>query len=378
MNWAGQLLFAALLLHLSLGPGARAAPLELTVMTQNLYLGADTKPILQATTPAALQTAIQAAAQSVVLNNFPLRATAIAGEAASARGPLLIGLQEAEIVSGAGATLNYADALIAALKARGLNYTYNIQGVGAAVHTGFTLDSALAGLPGLFSLTDQEVVLVRTDVPGFTVTSVSAPTFVHNVTVTSPLLGPISLQRGYVLVDATLDGVAFKFVSTHLDETQSSAQPAEVSEILTALGAGGEPQLVVGDFNASPSDVCGGLSCGPAGMLSAGFIDTGNALGPTCCQAVNLDNTVSSLSKRYDYIFERGVPSINSAFLVGDKIFEDARPVWPSDHAGVIAAVPEPAAGAFFVLATWLFCLAWQCTGRKKAAEAAKHSGRRL
>jgi len=67
--------------------------IDITVMTQNLYLGADTNPILKAPTISDLQKAILAAADSVSKNNFPLRAKAIASEVA-ARRPLLIGLQE--------------------------------------------------------------------------------------------------------------------------------------------------------------------------------------------------------------------------------------------------------------------------------------------
>ncbi|HEY1301191.1 MAG TPA: endonuclease/exonuclease/phosphatase family protein, partial [Stellaceae bacterium] len=330
------------------GIDAEAGPVDLSVMTQNLYLGADTTPILDAQTPAQLQAAVQAAAQSVVLNNFPARAAAIASEAAAAGGPLLIGLQEAEIISSPAGSLDYADTLISALAAKGLHYTYMIPGVGNAVHTGFSLAS------NGFHVTDQEVVLVRTGVPGFSVSGVSAPTFVNNVTLNSPLLGPIPLDRGYVRVDATLDGTPFEFVSTHLDETHSAAEPAEVGEILAALGAGGEPQLVVGDFNATPSDTCGGLPCGPADMVAAGFADTAaalGALGPTCCQPPDLDNPVSALSKRYDYIFERNFSSVEAAFLVGNTPFEAVRPIWPSDHAGVVAevTVPEPSAASFLV-----------------------------
>jgi hypothetical protein len=327
-------------------------------MTQNLYTGADTNPILMAATIPDLQNAIIAAAESVLANNFPARAAAIAAEAAKAGGPLLIGLQESEIVSQAGVSLNYADTLIAALKAQGFNYTYIIPGVGATVHTGLSLDSAAAGLPGFVKLTDQDVVLVRTDAPGFTVTSVSAPTFANPGTAQSPLFGQISLERGYVLVHATFDGVPFQFVSTHLVGDLSSAEPAEVGEILTALGATGQPQLVVGDFNATPSDLCGGFSCGPAELLAAGFTNTGAALGPTCCQSPDLSNTSSKLDRQYDYIFEGGFSSADSAALVGDQPFENVRPLWPSDHAGVVATiteVPEPAAASLLVSAIFLF-----------------------
>jgi endonuclease/exonuclease/phosphatase family metal-dependent hydrolase len=177
-------------------------------------------------------------------------------------------------------------------------------------------------------------------------------------TITSPLFGQISLQRGYVLVDATLDGLAFQFVSTHLDGGLTSAEPLEAEEILKALGTTGQPQLVVGDFNATPIDLCVGLPCGPAELLAAGFTNTGAGLGPTCCQSPDLSNAVSILNREYDYIFESGFSSVDSAALVGNQPFENVPPLWPSDHAGVVATlteVPEPTAAALLVPALFLF-----------------------
>jgi endonuclease/exonuclease/phosphatase family metal-dependent hydrolase len=332
----------ASLLFIRPAVASMAQLIDITVMTQNLYLGADTNPILMAPTISDLQAAIVNARDSVVANNFPLRAEAIAREIA-AHGPLLIGLQESEIVSESDLPqpLNYADTLIAALNALGLNYSYKIPGVGAAVHTGLTLDSTVAGIPG-FTVTDQEIVLVRTDVPNFTVKSISAPTFANDVTVVSPLLGQFTLKRGYVLVNASLDGVPFQFVSTHLAETHDALEPAEVGEILTVLGTTDERQIVVGDFNARPDEICGGSPCGPEEMLAAGFTDTSAGLGPTCCQSPTLVYP-SSLNNRYDYIFERGFHAISSAALVGDQPFENERPLWPSDHAGVTATIAEVA-----------------------------------
>jgi endonuclease/exonuclease/phosphatase family metal-dependent hydrolase len=187
---------------------------------------------------------------------------------------------------------------------------------------------------------------------------------VHNVTEQSPLLGPIPLNRGYVLVDATLDGTPFEFVTTHLDETHSAAEPAQTGEILAALGAVGEPQLVIGDFNAGPGDACpptdpSRLPCGPAEMLAAGFTDAGAGLGPTCCRPPTLDNPMSELRNHYDYIFERDFSSIAGAFLIGDQPIEGMRPFWTSDHAGVVAtltlaAVPEPSAALLLMPALFL------------------------
>jgi endonuclease/exonuclease/phosphatase family metal-dependent hydrolase len=333
-------LYAGVFLYMLRGVSGVCGPLDITVMTQNLYIGADTTPVLLSPT---FETAA-AAFDSVVANNFLARAGAIANEAASAGGPLLIGLQEAFIISGPTGTLDYAQILLNQLAARGLNYTI------AGVHTGLSI--AVAG----FSATDREVVLARTDAPGFTVTSSQDYTFQNNVTVPTAL-GNLSLQRGDVLVNATLDGVPFQFVSTHLDEFHTPLQPLQAGEILSQLSPSSIPQLVVGDFNSSPSESTYSV------MLAAGFTDTAaitGAVGATCCQAADLSNTVSQLTHRFDYVFERNFSSIDAAFLVGDTPFENVRPLWPSDHAGVIATVdvPEPPAG--MVLLTALLLLGFR------------------
>ena len=96
------------------------------------------------------------------------------------------------------------------------------------------------------------------------------------------------------------------------------------------------PTIVVGDFNANPGTTPYTI------MLQAGFIDVPAALGvtgPTCCQAEDLDNPTSMLRNRFDYIFGKGLESIISADLITDVPFEDVRPRWGSDHAGVVATV---------------------------------------
>jgi endonuclease/exonuclease/phosphatase family metal-dependent hydrolase len=323
------------LLYLSSGTPGVAMPVDLTVMTQNVYIGANGDPVLASPSPET----IAAALDSIAKNNFQARAGAIATEAAGAGGPLLIGLQEADIIGTPTGTLNYTQILLDQLAARGLHYVI------AGSHTGFNV--AANGL----SLSDHDVVLARTDVAGFTLSGSESHTFLNNASLTTPL-GTLPLDRGYVLVNATLDGIPFQFVSTHL-ETDKSIGAAQANELLGALGTATQLQLMVGDFNALPTDMT------HAEIVAAGFTDVGSAVGAvgaTCCQAADLDNPVSQLSGRIDYVFDRGFSSIESAFLVGDTPFENVRPRWPSDHAGVIAAVdvPEPSVGALFAAAVLL------------------------
>jgi endonuclease/exonuclease/phosphatase family metal-dependent hydrolase len=282
------------LLLLAPGMAVRAAPIELTVMTQNLYVGAEALPLL--TAPDLATAAIRAAEAfaEVQANNFPARAAAIASQAQATGGPLLIGLQEASIISGGDVTLDYAQILLGQLAGLGLDYTI----AGTQTGTSFAL--------GGFSVTDREVVLARTDVAGFTVTGSEAHTFANNV-VLPTVLGPISADRGYVLVDATLDGVPFQFVSTHLESVFEPIRLLQAVELLAALSTGTEPQLLVGDFNATPASQI------YQEILAAGFVDTAAAVGAvgfTCCQDRDLNNPESGLTNRLDYIFARGFSSI--------------------------------------------------------------------
>jgi hypothetical protein len=66
--------------------------------------------------------------------------------------------------------------------------------------------------------------------------------------------------------------------------------------------------------------------------------------GFTCCQAPDLLNPNSTLSYRIDLVLTRGV-SVENIKLVGDQpsdrtLFPPSDPpLWPSDHAGVLATL---------------------------------------
>ena len=75
--------------------GPAPTPVDLTVMTHDLYAGTDADAVLSNPT---LDT-IAMLFQSVVRNDFPARAAAMARKAASAGGPLLVGFKEASIIN---------------------------------------------------------------------------------------------------------------------------------------------------------------------------------------------------------------------------------------------------------------------------------------
>src|SRR3954451_8112629 len=89
-------LLAALCAVAALPAAASAKPQDLKVMTRNLYLGADLIPLAGAPDENAFEQAAAQRYQTVLANNFPKRAKALAAEIRRAK-PDLVGLQEATI-----------------------------------------------------------------------------------------------------------------------------------------------------------------------------------------------------------------------------------------------------------------------------------------
>src|SRR5438046_291589 len=141
----------ALLAALAGASGARAdSGTTVTVMTQNLYFGADLTPVIQTTTPAAFFAAVGVAYNQGVASDWNGRAMQWAKEIAAAK-PDLVGLQEAaqwrtQFPSDFSPTpdattvaADFTDLLVGDLAALGVPYTV------AAADTGYDVEA-----PGLF------------------------------------------------------------------------------------------------------------------------------------------------------------------------------------------------------------------------------------
>jgi len=349
------------------GIEARSEAIPVSVATQNLYVGADLTPIFLAQTFPEALAAVTDAISDVLANNFTVRATAIATELKNSGAPLLVGLQEASNINITGTlgtvSLDYTSILLKALADQGLNY-----GV-----VGSNSYATSFNVPGVISatVTDKDVVLARTDVAGFSVTSSTPVDYAAAASATLITGETHTLTRGYVDVNATLNGTDFQFIDTHLESNSEAVRNAQAAELVSNISGDTIPTILAGDFNASPGTIPYNL------VLGSGFIDVPAALGvtsPTCCQAEDLNNITSLLQNRFDYIFGRDLDSIISALLIGNVPFEDVRPRWASDHAGVVAAVTiegevvnsvvEPSSAGILGSAMFLSVL-WYGTRRK-------------
>ncbi|HEX3242078.1 MAG TPA: endonuclease/exonuclease/phosphatase family protein [Solirubrobacterales bacterium] len=331
------------------GPGKR----DLTVMTQNLYLGSSLTPALTATDAASFVAAVAQIYGTVLYTNFPARAEAIADEV-EAQGPDLIGLQEVTkwTTEGEKAPLgfDFLAILQSDLEARGLDYSV------AAVSDNADIGPAPLALGECFEppatinctvrLQDRDVILVNDDTPGLTWSNPQSGRYAAQEVVNSPV-GSLSFDRGWASIDARLKQQPFRFVTTHLEtEEFPTVQQTQAGEFLKGPARGGTV-IATGDFNSAAD---GSTTNSYAQVTAPGkFRDAWDEdqLGPglSCCQESNtpplapgaLNNPVSTLRTRIDLILTRGAAKSDGAQLIGDSPFEATPPLWPSDHAGVVA-----------------------------------------
>lgn len=334
---------------------------SLTVMSQNLYLGADLAPLFAATSTPALLGAVSTIWAGVQATDFAQRAEALADQIAAAA-PELLGLQEATLWTVDGAVqYDYVALLVDALAQRGLDYT-----VAASV------TNATATLPDAagqwIGYADHDVILARADLPAsaLKLANPQAENFQTSFSVPIADTGlEFQVLRGWTAVDAKVRGKSFRLINTHLETflpmpAGSLVQLGQAMELLTGPADTNLPVVLLGDFN---SDAYGGFFGGPDAtetyplLIGAGFTDAwvqanGDAVGLTWGQAADLRNPTSTLTERIDHILLRGALQAQSVDIVGDQP-ADKTPsgLWPSDHAGVVATLQLQLPASRYVVA---------------------------
>jgi endonuclease/exonuclease/phosphatase family metal-dependent hydrolase len=186
------------------------------------------------------------------------------------------------------------------------------------------------------------------------------------------LAGPINQERGFVGVDATVNGKSYRFVNTHLelqfpapDPNAPFIQAAQASQLIASANflpppAAGSEVLIVGDINSSPTDptftvpLLGPTVLRPPYMQLANNTDLfggplgaapntdvwnlrpGNSEGFTCCQLADLSNPTSNHDERIDVIFSKSIPTKVKANVLDDEPSDKTSSrLWPSDHSAV-------------------------------------------
>jgi len=344
----------------------RAGSPALNVVTYNVYYGA---PIQELATVAADQIPFKAAELwgEIQTTNFVERAEAIVDgiQAADAH---IVALQEMSRFRTQSPSnfnpflppdadteaLNYVDILMDALDDRGLSYDLAFVTETWDVEVPY-VNFSTGGVDDL-RLTEMLVILVRSDVDW---TNAMGDTYFAQLPI--PLGGLVTIYKpsGWASVDITFKGLPYTFINTHLEPADMGGvlipdlidlQAYQLAELLMIAGSFENPVIMAGDFN---SDADGSTTTTYQDVRDAGFVDAW-LIGPprgagfTANQAPDLLNATSGLFHRIDFIFYRDAFTQATGHFQGSVKAEvlgeeqgDRTPsgLWPSDHAGVAAAL---------------------------------------
>lgn len=324
---------------------AKRRPVTVTVMTRNLYLGANLDAIVRAKSLHEAFTAVAAGWAQVQANDFPTRARAIAREIGKAH-PDFVGFQELTlyrtqtpadltVTPATTVALDYAKELRRALAARKLHYRF----VGISNGTDAELP---AGDPPVedIRITVRDGLLVRV---GKKIRIRRVRTGLYPTT-TSLFGGFVTAKRGWVLADATVGGRPVRVITTHLESFNDASQVAQGQELAAGPALTKLPTILLGDLN-SRADGTGTPT--HANLLAAGFTDAWPEVHPrdvglTCCHGEDLRELGGPFYSRIDYVLLRNGPTAVAAGILGRAPSERLGGLWPSDHAGVWARVRLP------------------------------------
>ena len=369
---------AALLVSLILPAAASAkeAGPKVTVMTRNVFLGADLGPALAAPSiPAAIDGA------GVIWNefqstNFPERAVPLAREIKAAK-PDLVGLQEMalwqkQVPSDGGAPpialpgtpaqpatvveQDFLALLMQELAAIDANYkVVEVQteftgelpaDVDQNDNTGFAFGADLDA-----RLTMRDVILAREE-SKVTLGDTAGGNYRNRFVPLIARLIPLPVDRGWLSVEGNImeseteSAIRFRFVNTHLeafgDDRIREAQAKELFEEGGPLDTE-EQVILVGDLNSGleePHNIHGSDQLAFQALTlepPLGFGMTDNGAVQSCCYSDLFDAT-QVFDHTVDHVLTNPELTTKRASITGNDASERTPSgLWPSDHGGVVS-----------------------------------------
>lgn len=341
-----------------------------TVMTRNLYLGADINRPIAAVQGLSGVPALLAFAHAnhdvrtiVAQTDFPARAVLLAGEIAR-RGPDLIGLQEVALwrhgplelgaIGVPDATVvdyDFLGILLHDLARLGRHYqvvsNQQESDVEGPAFEGSPFDGTLSSDAADVRLTMRDVILKRSTSRVHVIQSGSGQ---YATRITLNVAGvPFSFIRGFNWADVRLGAKSFRFVNTHLESASSDVALAQANELLHGAAAvTNRPVIIVCDCNSDPlnntvkpTDTVPhsapyNLITGPGGFTDEWLQWAPASAGFTSglSEFVN-DPDLSKIDHRIDMVFARPGMPVKHGWITG----RDARTpngLWASDHMGVV------------------------------------------
>jgi len=337
----------------------RAGPSLLSVMSWNIYVGADLTQLLAISDPSQIACGVAAVYGDVLATDFGARAVAIADQI-EIHAPHVIGLNEVSTFDFVFETipghpdLVFLDVLMDELQSRGLEYSAPVNARSTNFQIALPISYAAdCAAQDLLSYTEYDVLLVRV---GVEMTGSGHGNFAQ------PLPLPFGLDpkySGWAYVDIEHKALPYRVFTTHLEPADTGPCETEdpgllfvhteqAGDLLDVLDDSPYPTVLTGDLN---SDASGCTTPTYPDLIDDGFVDAwnvGRPLGPgfTSNQSADLQNSESELWHRIDFILYRDdftastgeFRGSSQADLVGEEQADrTASGLWPSDHAGVVA-----------------------------------------
>jgi endonuclease/exonuclease/phosphatase family metal-dependent hydrolase len=339
-------------------------PKNVTVMTRNLFLGADLGPALGAGSTGQFITASGQIVRQLQSTNFRKRAKGLADEIQQ-RKPDLIGLQEAALWRRGPVNINavlqqkptasevYQDFLKILLKRVNKGkIKYEV----VAVQDEFDFEApadvdnnpatGLFGADADYRLTMRDAILKRKDA-GIRTKGIRGTQFTKENSFTVKVAGAVTVTslRGWMSTRVKLPGGKwFTFANTHLeafdDRTQvPSVRAKQANEFAKAMAKAKGPVIALGDFNSDSPGLVPGDEQAFEVLRNAGFKDIGTTTPMSCCIATSDDmqngGSISEFDHRVDQIFTTTPKRVKKlkTWVTGR---EQSYGFWHSDHAGVV------------------------------------------
>ena len=348
---------------------ARSGP-TITVMSRNLFLGADLSPAIGATTIPQAIDGSGVIWNELVSTRFADRALPLAREIKASNADL-VGLQEVALwrsqtpsdggappispVPGATPATHVHEDFLAILRQRlkAVGARYKVVVVQKEFDAELPVDVdgsdatgtgplAVFGADFDARLTMRDVILVRRG----SKVKLGATRKGHFETRYEPNVGGIVIpvDRGWASVEAKVrgrNGVSrFRFVDTHLEAFGDPAiREAQAKELTTGPLATRKQKILVGDINSGiakhneperPGDDLAFLALAGFGMKDNGAVQT-------CCYD-SLFDPAALFDHTVDHVLTKPGLKTRRAYVTGnDPTQRTASGLWPSDHGGVVS-----------------------------------------
>jgi endonuclease/exonuclease/phosphatase family metal-dependent hydrolase len=300
----------------------------ISVMTRNLYLGADLIPLAVTPPGPQFEQTTSNMFAGVTAQTPDARMKLVAGEIAKAK-PDLVGFQELSLwrtgpPPASNVAFDYIKTITSQLKK--LHRSYRV----VAIKLGFNVEGPMGGGNDV-RLTLGDAILAR---KGVKVSHVHSGLFKHQLTIPTQAIGPVVTHRGYNELNATVHGVTVHVVNTHLEAYSADVRLQQAKELVKGALRSKLPTILIGDLNSGPKLSKPEDRPPYLAIAKAGFKEERTPKF-SCCFNDLTDKT--GWDHNVDHIMAKPRRKLVRSFITGSETTPAG--VHPSDHGGVVSVL---------------------------------------